>query len=122
MNLLKMCGPQIRHCLLTCVETVKYLDNNRYVQLTRWSRGNASALCARCPAFNSRLCQGVLCLIFVLLLLLLCLIFFVNNTFFSRFFKFLFAVFNLIHLVYVSYAHFLTDYRCIRYRPSILNK
>ena len=48
MNLLKMCGRQIRLCLfLHCVETVKQLDYNRYSQLTQWCSGNASALGAR---------------------------------------------------------------------------
>jgi len=41
-----------------CIETVKWLDFNRYSQLTRWCRGNASALCARGPGFNPRLRQG----------------------------------------------------------------
>jgi len=47
-----------------CVETVKWLDYNRYSQLTRWCSGNASALGARGPGFNPRLRQGFLCLIF----------------------------------------------------------
>jgi len=47
-----MSGPQIR------------LLNNRYSQLTRWFSGNASALGARGPGFNSRLRQGFLGLIF----------------------------------------------------------
>ena len=47
-----------------CVKTVKWLDYNRYSQLTRWWNGNASALGARCPVFNPRLRQGFLCLIF----------------------------------------------------------
>ena len=47
-----------------CVETVKWLDYNRYSQLTRWCSGNASALGARSPGFNTRLWQGFLCLIF----------------------------------------------------------
>ena len=47
-----------------CVETVKYLVNNRYSQLTGWCNGNASALGARASGFNSRLRQGFLRLIF----------------------------------------------------------
>jgi len=46
-----------------CVETVKWLDYNRYSQLTRWCSGNASALGARGPGFNARFRQGFLCLI-----------------------------------------------------------
>jgi len=37
------------------VETVKYLDFNPYVQLSKWSRGNASDWGARGPEFDSRL-------------------------------------------------------------------
>ena len=40
-----------------CIETVKWLDFNRYSQLTRWCSGNAYALCARVPGFNPRLQQ-----------------------------------------------------------------
>jgi len=47
-----------------CVETVKWLDYNRYSQLTRCCSGNASALGARGPGFNPRLRQGFLCLNF----------------------------------------------------------
>ena len=47
-----------------CVETVKWLDYNRYSQLTRCCSVNASALGARGPGFNPRLRQGFLCLIF----------------------------------------------------------
>ena len=47
-----------------CVETVKWLDYNRYSQLTRWCSGNAYALGARGLGFNPRLQQGFLYLIF----------------------------------------------------------
>ena len=47
-----------------CVETVKYLDYNRYSQLTRWCSSNTSALGARVPGFNPRHRQGFLCFIF----------------------------------------------------------
>jgi len=47
-----------------CAETVKWLDYNPYSQLTRWCSGNASALGAKGPGFNSRLRQGFLGLIF----------------------------------------------------------
>ena len=41
-----------------CVETVKWLDYNRYFQLTRWCSGNASAWGARGPGFNPQIGQG----------------------------------------------------------------
>jgi len=41
-----------------CVETVEWLDYNRYFQLTRWCSGNASALGARGPGLNPRLPKG----------------------------------------------------------------
>ena len=47
-----------------CLETVKWLDYNRYCQLTRWYSGIASALGARGPGFNPRIRQGFLCFIF----------------------------------------------------------
>ena len=47
-----------------CVETAKWLDYNRYCQLTRWCSGNASAWGARGPGFNPRIRQGFLCFIF----------------------------------------------------------
>jgi len=57
-----------------CVERVKWLEYNRYSQLTRWSSDNASALCARGPGFNPRLRQRFLCLnfCFVVVFLLFC--------------------------------------------------
>jgi len=76
---MKKSGPQIWLCLFTfsihCVETVKWLDYNRYSQLTRWCSGNASALGPKGPGFNPRLPQGFLCLIFcfiVVVFLLFC--------------------------------------------------
>jgi len=51
--------------LENCVETVKWLDYNRYSLLTQWCSGNTSALGARVPGFNPRLRQGVLCLNFL---------------------------------------------------------
>jgi len=41
-----------------CVEIVKWLEYNRYCQLTRWCSGNASALGARGPGLNPRIRQG----------------------------------------------------------------
>ena len=40
------------YVLTHCVETVKWLDYNRYSQLTQWYSGNASALGAKGPGFN----------------------------------------------------------------------
>ena len=55
-------------------ETVKWLDYNRYCQLTRWYSGNAFAFGARGPGFNPRIRQGFLCFIFcfVVVFLLFC--------------------------------------------------
>jgi len=64
-----------------CVETVKWLDYNRYCHLTWWCSGNASALGARGPGFNPRIRQGFLYVSFFALLLL-CFYFFVKNTLF----------------------------------------
>ena len=65
------------YVLTHCIETFKWLDYNRYSQLTRRCSGNASALGVRGPGFNPRLRQGFLCLIF---LYCCCCIF----TFFSK--------------------------------------
>ena len=61
-----------------CVKTVKWLDYNRYSQLTRWCSGNASALGARAPGFNPRLPQVFLCLIFCFIVVVF-LLFSKNN-------------------------------------------
>jgi len=65
MNLLKMCGPQIRLRLFMFQPiTSKQLNSLftiRYFLLTRWCSGNGSALSARGPEFNYRLRQGFLC-------------------------------------------------------------
>ena len=64
-----------------CVETVKWLDYNRYSQLTWLCSGNASALGAKGPGFNPRLRQGVLCLIFCFVVVV-SLLFLSKNTLF----------------------------------------
>ena len=46
------------------VETIKKLDSNRYVQLSRWSRVNATECGARGFVSESRLWQGFVCLLF----------------------------------------------------------
>jgi len=61
MNMLKMCGPQIRLCLFT----FRPVASRQFNSLTRWCSGNASDLGARGPGFNSRLRQGFLTLIFL---------------------------------------------------------
>ena len=43
------------------VETVKWFDFNRYIQLSQWSRGNASDCDASGTGFDSQLWLGVLC-------------------------------------------------------------
>jgi len=63
-NLLNMCGPQIRLCLVTFRSIApNQLNSNRYSQLTRWCKSDASALGERGPGYNSRLRQRFLCLI-----------------------------------------------------------
>jgi len=80
-----------------CVETVKYLDFNRYSQLTRWCSGNASALGARGPGFNS-----IPFYVWFFVLLLLCFYFLFKNTLFitilcnSLFNVYLFSILNIL--------------------------
>ena len=64
-----------------CVETVKWLDYNRYSQLTRWCSGSTSVLGARGPGFSSRLPQGFFCCFFCLIVVLFSL-FLSKNTLF----------------------------------------
>jgi len=97
------------YVLTHCVETVKYLDYNRYSQLTQWCRGNASALDARCPGFNSQLRQWFLCFIFVLLLL--CFYLFVQKPIICHtIVQFLLHVYYLVH----SFIHLFGNpaYKC----------
>jgi len=118
-----MSGPQIWLCLFTfrpyCVETVKWLDYNRYSQLTRWCSGNASALGARRSGFNPRLRQGFLCLIF---LYCCCCVF----TFLSKNTLFIGIYCNSFYnVILFSILNVLQDLwpiiRVKRYRPSIFN-
>jgi len=100
-----------------CVETGKWLDYNRYSQLTPWCSGNASALGARGPGFNPRLRQGFLCLIFFVLLLL-CFYFFVQNTVFIAKHCNSFCNVNLFSILNVL-QYLWPIIRVKRYRPSI---
>jgi len=84
-----------------CVETVKWLDYNRYSQLTRCGSGNASALGARARRFNPRLRQGFLCLI-ILFVVFVFLLFCPKTNYLSQKFAILFTM--LIYLVYVTYC------------------
>ena len=83
-----------------CVDTVKWLDYNRYCQLTRWCSDNASALGARAPGFNPRIRQGFYVSFFALLLL--CFFFFVKITLFvtkvcnSFYNVYLFSILNIL--------------------------
>jgi len=111
MHLLKMSGPQIWLCIFVsthCVETVKWLDYNRYCQLTRWRSGNASALGARGLGFNPRIRQGFLCLIFCFVLVLVVVVVVVFLLFLSKTHylsqKFAITFTMLIHLVYLTYC------------------
>ena len=84
-----------------CVEKVKWLDYNRYSQLTRWCSGNASGLVARGLGFNSQLRQGFLCLIFCFVVVVILL--FVKTHYLSKKFAIPFTI--LIHLVYFRYCN-----------------
>ena len=84
-----------------CVETVKWLDYNRYSQLTRWCSGNASALGARRPGFNPRLRQGFLCLIFCIVVVVF-LFFCPKTKYLSQNIAIPFTM--LIYLVYSTYC------------------
>jgi len=83
------------------VETVKWLDYNRYSQLTWWCSGNASALGARGPGFNPWLQQGFLCLIFCFVAVMF-LLFYPKTHYLSQKFAILFTM--LIYLVYLTYC------------------
>jgi len=50
-----------------CVETVKYLDFNRYIYLSRWSRDIASDCDARGPVLDSPLARIFMFAFFVFL-------------------------------------------------------
>jgi len=85
-----------------CVEKVKWLDYNRYSQLTRWCSGNASALGARSPGFNPRLRQGFF--MFDFLYWCCCVFIFLSKThYLSQKFVIPFAM--LIYLVYLTYCN-----------------
>ena len=70
MNLLKMCGPQIRLCLFMFRPIAsKLLNSWTTTPKTRWCRVNASALYAKGPEFN----------FYVWFFVLLCFDFFVQK-------------------------------------------
>jgi len=103
-----------------CVETVKWLDYNRYSQLTRWCSGNASALSARGSGFDPRLRQGFLCLIFCIIYYCCCCVF----TFLSKNTLFIAKYSNSFYNVNLfSILNVLLDLwpiiRVKGYRPSI---
>jgi len=100
-----MSGPQIWLCLFTfrpiASKKVKWLDCNRYFQLTRWCSGYASALGARGPGFNPQLRQGFLCLIFCFVVVVFT--FLSKNThYLSQKFAIPFTI--LSYLVYLRYC------------------
>ena len=100
-----------------CVVTVKWLDYNRYSQLTRWCSGNASALGARGPGFNPRLRQGFLCLIFCFVVVVLLLFLSKNTLFIAKYCNSFYNV-NLFSILNVL-QDFWPIIRVKRYRPSI---
>ena len=70
-----MCVPQIRLCLLTFQPIAsKQLNSLTTIVtlLTRWCRGNASALGAKGPWLNARLRQGFYVCFVVVVFLLFC--------------------------------------------------
>jgi len=82
-----------------CVETVKWLDYNRYSQLTWWCSGNTSTLGATGPGFNPRFRRGFLCCFFcfVIVVLFFCL----KTHYLSQKFAIPFTI--IICLVYLTY-------------------
>jgi len=107
MHLLKMSGPQKNldwfiYISTHCVETVKWLDHNRYYQLTRWWGGNASALGARGPGFNPHIRQWFLCFIFCFVVVVYLLFCKKNPHYLSQ--KFAIPFTMLIYLVYLTYC------------------
>ena len=84
-----------------CVKTVKWLDYNRYSQLTQWCSGNASTLDARGPGFNPRIRQGFLCFIFCFVVVV-SLLFLSKTHYLSQKFAIPFTMLN--YLVYLTYC------------------
>ena len=65
MNLLKMCGPQIRLCLLTFRPIASKQFNSLTTLVTfSWLGGSEVTHSLRCPGFISLFRQGFLCMIF----------------------------------------------------------
>jgi len=85
-----------------CVETVKWLNYNRYSQLTRWCSGNASAFGARGPGCNAGLQQGFFCLFFCFVVVVVFLLFCPKTHYLSQMFAIPFTM--LIYLVYLTYC------------------
>jgi len=98
-NLLKMCGPQSRLCLFTFRPILsKQLNSLTTINILSWLDGNAFALGARVPGFNSWLRQGFLCLI---VLLCCCVFAFCPQThYLSQHFAM-----SFIYLVYLTYCN-----------------
>ena len=84
-----------------CVKTVKWLDYNRYSQLTRWCSGNVFALGAGGPGFDPRLRHGFLCVIFCIVVVVF-LLFCPKTHYLSQNIAFPFTM--LIYLVYSTYC------------------
>jgi len=107
---------------LTVLATQLYYGNVHWrsldnAQLTRWCSGNASALGARCPGFNTRLRQGFLCLIFCIVVVVFLLFLSKNTLFIAKYCNSFYNV-NLFSILNVLQDLWLII-RVKRYRPSI---
>jgi len=98
-----------------CVELVKQIDFNRYVQLTRWPTSNTPDCGARGPRFNSRLLQIQEMYIYVCFLFrcfCCCVVVFRQITLFIYYLAISFCIVNLFSILIIQ-QQFVTDYKRI---------
>ena len=87
-----------------CVETVKSLDNNQYLQLSRWLRGNATDQGARVPGFDFWFSQEFLYLNFCFVVVVVVSLFlFLSKLHFLHDITCMFFA-MLIYLVHLTYC------------------